>query len=205
MIFSEDMLDSLRRSVKERLSEGRFIHTLGVEKMAARLADYCLPEEKSSLRAAALLHDIAKELDTDDVLSAIEADGFSLTRDDMQSKAILHSFAAPYIIKREFPDFTDENILSSTRNHTVGAPGMSVFDQIIFISDFIEEGRRYESSIQVRDLLLPRLKDGKREENQKALAFAVYESLRLTERHLSSTGRFINQRMILTKKYFSGK
>lgn len=205
MSFSEAMLDSLRDSVRERLSEKRFSHTLGVENMAARLADFCLPEEKSSLRAAALLHDIAKELDTDEMLSAIEADGFSLTREDMQSKAVLHSFAAPYIIQREFPDFAVENILSSTRNHTVGAPGMSVFDQIIFISDFIEDGRSYDSSIQVRDMLLPSLKYGETEENQKALSLAVVESLRLTERHLRSTGRFINPRMILTKKYFLGK
>lgn len=203
--YSESMLDELRESVRIKLSPSRFEHTLGVEKMAVRLAEHCLPEEKSALRAAALLHDIAKELDFDSMLCAIMADGFNLSRDDMQSRAILHSFAAPYIIKRDYPRFASHNIISACRNHTVGAPAMSVFDQIVFISDYIEDGRRYESSLMVRDMLLPKLVLGKTEENRSALRNAVFESVRLTENHLRTTGKFINQRMLITKKYFSGK
>jgi len=203
--IQNESLDVLRESVSKRLSDYRFKHTLGVEKMAILLGEACLPDKIAELRAAALLHDIAKELDSDETLMAIEADCFSLTKEDRLSGAILHSFAAPYLIKRDYPQFATADVLSACRNHTVGKPYMSIFDQIIFISDFIEEGRLYESSKTVRDMILPSLKIGDVKKNCEVLFRAVYESLKLTESHLRSTGRFLNSRMLQTKKSFSGK
>ena len=39
----EEMLENLRNSVSLRLSEKRYLHTLGVEKTAVILSELCLP------------------------------------------------------------------------------------------------------------------------------------------------------------------
>ena len=63
MIFTDDKLSALRECVAKRLSKKRFNHTLRVEAAAVRIAEFCLPESISELRAAAILHDLTKELD----------------------------------------------------------------------------------------------------------------------------------------------
>ena len=42
-MISGKLLDDLRKSVSSRMSEKRYIHTLGVEKAAILLSEYCLP------------------------------------------------------------------------------------------------------------------------------------------------------------------
>ena len=60
--YSEETLAALRNDVKKRMSEKRYNHTLEVEKMAHRIAELYAPDRVGLVRAAALLHDITKEL-----------------------------------------------------------------------------------------------------------------------------------------------
>ena len=147
----------LENSVKQRLSEKRFLHTVGVVEMARRLGEIFLPGRIDELIAAAYLHDIAKECTEFELLELIKEYGYALTPSDILSPAVLHAYAAPAIIKKYYKDFDSEDILSSVFNHTLGKDGMSLFDEIIFISDFIEKGRRYDASIRVREELFSRL------------------------------------------------
>jgi ribosome-associated protein len=62
-----------------------------------------------------------------------------------------HSFTGGAVVKDEFPDYANDNVLSAIVNHTVGSPDMSVFDEIILLSDYIEEGRTYKNCIEVRE------------------------------------------------------
>ena len=62
-IITEESLISLREGIKPYLDEKRYHHTLAVEREAARLGEIYLPEKVTSLRAAALLHDITKKCD----------------------------------------------------------------------------------------------------------------------------------------------
>ena len=203
-MYSEKELSILRDDVGKRLSEKRFRHTLGVEKMAAYLGDFCLPDKKQSLRAAALLHDIAKELPVEEQIDLIKKAGIRLSKDELLSTPTLHSFASVYLIKRDFPKFSEKNILLACRNHTVGAPRMSIFEEIIFLSDYIEEGRKYENSVLVRDELLSSLSEN-RAKNLKALHYATYSSLDYTVSHLKESGKSINPGTLLTKTAFSTK
>ena len=61
MKYTDLQIEKLRKEVGDRLSEKRFVHTLGVEKMAAYIGQRVMPESVSELRAAALLHDISKD------------------------------------------------------------------------------------------------------------------------------------------------
>ena len=62
--ITEKMLDELRERVMESMSHKRFVHTVAVEQMVARLAALFCPDQTILLRAAALLHDVTKEKTT---------------------------------------------------------------------------------------------------------------------------------------------
>lgn len=205
MIYSEAMLLSLSEKVKSRISAKRYEHTLGVMKSASRLSKFLLPEKESELCAAALLHDIAKEFEPCELLDFIKADGILLSDDELLAVPTLHSFASPYIIKRDFPEFASEEILSACKNHTLGSPDMSIFEEIIFISDYIEDTRSYESCKTVRDGLYSELKPGDYENNIKALHKATVLSIDYTLMHLNASKKKINNRIILTKNAFMSK
>ncbi|MBQ1261285.1 MAG: bis(5'-nucleosyl)-tetraphosphatase (symmetrical) YqeK, partial [Clostridia bacterium] len=156
MKYSEISLNDLKNDVATRLSKKRFEHTLGVEKMAAYIGEHLLAERVSELRAAAILHDVAKELPDTELLSLMRKSDFSLSDEDFKSSKLYHSFAADALIKRDFPDFASEDILSAVHNHTAGDADMSLFDSIIFLSDFIEEGRVYRDCVDLREMLYKR-------------------------------------------------
>ena len=149
--FKENDIVSLREKVKERLSEKRYIHTLGVEDMAVKLGVKCLPDRIGELRVAALLHDISKEYSEAEHFELINQHNICLTESDVSTPAIWHSITAPIVIERDFSEYATPSVLSAVRNHTVGDPDMSVFDEIIFLADYIEEGRRYISCKEVRE------------------------------------------------------
>jgi HD superfamily phosphohydrolase YqeK len=119
MSFSTTQTEKLKASVSKRLTEGRFLHTLGVANAAVRLAEYCLPDYIRYAEAAGLLHDISKELSFDENIALLKSEGIALDSEDYESPAIIHSFTAPIVIKRDFSDFAKEEILSAVYNHTI--------------------------------------------------------------------------------------
>ncbi|MBR2343839.1 MAG: HD domain-containing protein [Clostridia bacterium] len=201
--YTEAELAALAERVRERLSGERFLHTLGAVSAAVRIGEYILPEQLSGLRAAALLHDIAKELSPSEEESLILSQG--LSRDPLAKiPATRHALLAPAVISRDFPEFAEKEILSAVKNHTTGAPDMSIFDEIIFIADYIEEGRTYPSCIAVRDSLYSDLESfSGREDRIRALHRAVIASIDYTAAALRRAGRELSDISILTKNAIS--
>lgn len=184
----------LYKELEDKLSPKRYLHTLGVEKMAALLGEIYLPTRITELRCAALLHDIAKELGTDEQLELMRKSGFSFTDEDLNTPSAFHSFAAPELILRDFSDYATPDILSAVFYHTLGDLNMSLFDKIIFISDYIEEGRAYRSCIEARELLFDLIDKG--EDVSIALNRAIVLSLENTRNSLNARGVEINSRSI---------
>lgn len=195
MKISEADLSLLSEEVKRRLSEKRYLHTLGVERMAKKLGELFFSEDTvRELRAAALLHDIAKELPEDEQKALIRAAGFPVTEEDLSSSPLYHAFAAPEVIRRDFPEYATEKILRAVFFHTTGDPSMDTFEKIVFLSDFIEEGRMYPSCITVRESLLSTLSAG--EPKEAALDRAVLRTLDLTVVSLIDRHADINLRTV---------
>ena len=187
-------LGALELKVKSMLSSKRFEHTLGVCNMAGILADYCLPRDKDEIIAAALLHDIAKELPNDRLVAMINEEGIVLNSAD--APPILHSYAAPHVIKSEFPEFATQNILSAVFNHTVGSIDMTVFDEIIFLADYIEEGRTYKDCIETREFMLSSLVKDNVEESINALHKACVMCMKRTCDSLLGKGAVVNPKTL---------
>ena len=200
--FSANALEELSVAVENRLSEKRYAHTVGVASAAEKIGMYCLPEALSELSAAALLHDISKEIEDAAQMEILRLIG-GLSNSDLMSSAAHHAFTAPYVIKRDFPGFATENILSAVFNHTTGSPDMPLFDEIIFISDYVEEGRKYKSCIEVREELYSALSEAKdREECIMALHKATVRALDRTIISIIESGRILNERTVHTRNAF---
>ena len=204
MKFNEKQLEKLRQNVKTRLSEKRFEHTEGVVRAALKIAGYFPAIDTSELVAAALLHDVTKELDAREHCNLANAFDSSFSDSDIESEAILHSLSAPYMVMRDFTEFATENILSALKNHTTAETEMSLFDEIIYIADYVEDGRTYPACIRVRELLYHGLETAKNDEERLfALHFATLESLKNTINSLLFRGRIINERTERAAEYFS--
>lgn len=203
MMFSEKDLEDLMRKVKEQVSNYRYIHILGVRDAAIKIAGYCYTGDISEIAAAAILHDISKEYSVAEQFEMMEKSKIEFSDTDLMSEPVFHSFTAPYVIKQNFPKYSTKNILSSVFNHTTGAPDMSIFDEIIFVADYIEDGRKYDNCIAVREKIyssFSRAKD--REECIAHLHNATIMALEFTIIDLIKNKRVLNERTVATRNAF---
>ncbi len=205
MIFLEKDLMKLRDEVRSRLSEKRYLHTLAVEASAVRLSEMCQPDKKNEVSAAALLHDITKELSLAEQKSLLSESNLILDSEDFESVGVLHSFTAPIAVKKDFPAFATENVLCAVRNHTLGSPEMSVFDEIIFLADFIEDTRTYDSSIKLRKFVWENMRIGEIKNNVSVLHSACVGAIDSTVLNLIENKKKINSKNILTRNALLSK
>lgn len=203
-MIKNESLASLEAKVKERLSEKRFEHTLGVRRAAVRLADLC-GVDSGVASVAALLHDITKEYSNAEQLSFLSALGIELDGEDAECPQIWHSYTARHVISRDFPEYADEAVLSAIDKHTVGSPDMTVLEKIIFLADFIEDTRLYPASRAVREYVFSNMKLGEVLSNLHVLDCAIISSINYTVEHLNKTKRKVNSKTLLTKNALLSK
>ena len=172
---------------------------MGVERCAARLGKILLPYDIDALRAAAILHDITKEIEFGEQIKILENSGFCLTDEDRKTPGVLHSFTAPVIIERDFSEFAKGDILSAVFKHTVGDREMNVFDKIIFVSDYAEDTRNFESCKRVRNFLFENFENLAYEEAIIRLNEACLASINGALEALKKDNRPINSRIYDTK------
>ncbi len=152
MIEVASNFDELRACIEKRLSPKRFYHTVCVEEMSRRLSRLYCPQKEALLAAAALLHDITKEYTVSEHVSILKEHGEPVTRGDVMAHKTLHGRTAAIIIKEEFTAFADPELLSAVRYHTTGKRGMTVFDMLLYLADWIDASRTYPKCVQLRSL-----------------------------------------------------
>ncbi len=204
-MFSRLQIEKLEKAVRPFMSEKRYNHTLGVRKMAKLLAERYLPEMADAAEVAALLHDISKEMPLNDGIKELVECGFILTETDYITKGVIHSYTAPLAVKKYFPEYATCEILSAVLNHTVGAPDMSVLDEIVFLADFIEEGRSYERCVRLRETVLSAFQHEPTCEPEHELHFFVISSIDYMLSYFVSERIPINEKMILTRNALLSK
>lgn len=148
-------IDKIKKRLKNRLTEKRYIHSLGVQESAIKLAkEYNVSIEKASI--AGLVHDCAKNLN-DDILLKYAAK-FDILVDGVFAHQIglLHGCIGAEIAKREF-GIVDIEILNAIRFHTTGKENMSKLEKIIYLADYIEPNRKFDGVEQLREIALSNL------------------------------------------------
>ena len=135
-----DKYREVREKLKNSLSEARYAHSLGVAASAACMAmryDISLVE-KAYL--AGLVHDAAKCLTDEEKLRLAVEKGLPVNEFEKNSPGLLHAPLGAVLAEEEY-GIRDEEILSAIRLHTLGRPGMTVLEAILYVSDYIEPDR----------------------------------------------------------------
>ena len=133
------MVKDIKTILKTRLSEDRYIHSLGVEATAIELA-IKFGEDPKKASIAGLSHDIAKCIPLSELLKIIEENNLPVPEMEKKSWKALHSPVGAFIAQRDL-EITDKDILNSIRWHTIGRIGMSTLEKIIYLADKIEPNR----------------------------------------------------------------
>ena len=152
-MITEIQLKKLRQDVASVLSEKRMKHVLAVEDMALRLGRLYFRDDVTIclLRASALLHDVTKELSDEEQLSLLEKYSVKPLPEELDSMPTIHALTAALVIPDRFPEFADERLISAVRYHTTGREGMSTFEKILFLADYIDDTRTYPSCVDLRN------------------------------------------------------
>ena len=125
----------------------RQYHIQGVISAAEMIRQDIFPFlDKEKVYTAAKNHDILKDTDPK---SAVEE--YDLPEDMLLSPAVIHAFAGgEYLLRQGF----DADIADAVRYHTTGRPNMTDIEKIIFVADYIEENREYETCKNARNIYL---------------------------------------------------
>lgn len=135
----------------EYLSKDRLAHVYRVSDTAKKLANmYNI--DAASATSAGMLHDIAKHLSPQKCHSA----GISLFKgSDLlfeQYPPVWHAFAAESVLAHHGITLS-EDVTLAIQYHTTGFKSMTVLQEIIYVSDFIEPGRDFPMASLVRELV----------------------------------------------------
>ncbi len=138
------------KELKNKVSEKRFVHSVNVSKMAEKLAKI-YGENVEKAKVAGLLHDIVKEMTTEEHLKLLKDSTENLEKFENVSPKILHGPAGSEYIKIHF-NIKDEDVLNAVRYHTTGRKNMTLFEKIIFVSDHISEERDWPDVVYLQNL-----------------------------------------------------
>ena len=153
--MTEQMLDVLRSDMEKNMSPKRFRHTAEVEKMAVRLGRLYFGEDNDTLnklRAAALLHDITKELTPESQKQICIDFGVEMSSQMESAPPTQHSYTASLLIPVLYPHLADEEIIGAVKYHTTGRADMTLAEKIIYLSDYIDCTRTFDDCVELREM-----------------------------------------------------
>ena len=151
-----ELIDTIKKDLKEILSERRYIHSIGVMEMCAELAKiYNVDVEKAKI--AGLLHDNAKEMTKEEMFKYVEENKIEINEIERASFPLLHGKIGADIAKKKYN--VDKQVEDAIRYHTTTSPEMDTLAKIVYVSDKIELNRKsedydieYERELAKKDL-----------------------------------------------------
>lgn len=147
-----DCLEPLREKISKYISGYRLEHTLSVERECRFLAKLFQFDAESTkkLCTAALLHDITKEKTLEENLELCRRFNIFYRSEDIYSPKIFHAFTGAYFAKEQFPEYVDRYVFDAIYNHTTGCEEMRLYDKLLYLADYIEPERTFESCVELR-------------------------------------------------------
>lgn len=140
-------IEEIKQELKTILSSKRYEHSVGVMEKAIELAKiYNEDEEKAAY--AALTHDIAKEMTTEEYYRYARENNIEIEEIDKIETIALHGKIGADIAKKKY-NFTAE-MCNAIYYHTTARANMTLLDKIIYIADKIEENRKYPEADKLR-------------------------------------------------------
>ena len=149
-LYRNDEYERIKERLKGLLKPRRFEHTISVAKTAAKLA-LLHGEDPDRAYLAGLLHDCAKYLDDEAMLSEGELKCPDLDDFDRGSIQLIHAKLGAVYAKEQY-GINDEEILRAIKHHTTGCPNMSLLEEIVYIADYTEPGRGRATTVKQQEL-----------------------------------------------------
>lgn len=182
--------DYIMANLRKDLKPSRLKHTIGVRDEAVMLANiYGCSIESANI--AALLHDCAKYLGKDEKKQMLLSQGIDILPCEEENDELLHGKAGAVLAKEKY-GIDDEDIYNAIFYHTTGRPGMSLLEQIIFVSDYIEINRTHSDK-------LPLYREMVKEDLNKCTAHILQDTLEYLSLCEKNSGLIISP---LTKDTF---
>ena len=135
------MYNNIILDLKNKLSQHRFEHTMGVAYTACSLA-MCYKTDFNKAFLAGLLHDCSKLKDAD-YLKMAKNYQIPIPEYALSNPSLLHSALSSQIARKEY-FITDFDILNAISSHNFGRPDMSLLEKIVFVADYIEPNRDFD-------------------------------------------------------------
>ena len=195
--ITEKMLNTLREQIRGSMSEKRFAHTAAVEEMVTRLCALYCPEYTLHMRAAALLHDLTKELTPEAQEELCRVYDIPVDEKQRLSPKTYHAKTAAARIERDFPAFADPIIINAVRWHTTGHEGMTLTEKLLYLADYIDDTRTFPSCVLLRRYFFgaePELMT--KEERERHLRATLLLSFEHTLKDLVSEGAPIDENTV---------
>ncbi len=148
------------------MKQSRIEHTYRTAKMAIILAKLHGVDIDKAIKSA-LLHDIGKYVTPEDLAKqniAVIKDAYSCPL------PVQHCYTSEAIARTVLGE-SDELILRAIVNHTTGDRGMTDLEKVIFLADYVEEGRSFDGVDEVRAVCYRSLNLGMRMAIEKTLEF----------------------------------
>ncbi len=170
--------------ISKCLTTNRLRHTIGVATLAEDLAKrHGLDPVRVKL--AALVHDLAKEISLERQLILARRWDLLLYPEDETSPGVLHGPLAAYWLEYRY-EIGDQEVLAAVAHHTLGYPGMSRFEMLIYSVDMVEPNRHFPEVDNLRQALYHDIEKG---------TLACMEH---TLKYLKATKRLIHPLTLLT-------
>lgn len=189
--------------VKKFQNSKRFTHTLGVAKEAYALGQIFLPEKSDKLRLAGILHDITKEFSVERQLNLCDEYGIIINKNELVPK-LLHAKTGCEFARRLLgKEVVDDEIYNAILYHTTGRKDMTLFESLIYLADYIEEGRSFVDCIELRKYFYKEIENATSyAERLEVLASTMILSFDLTIKNLIEEGKSIDYDTVTARSFF---
>jgi predicted HD superfamily hydrolase involved in NAD metabolism len=167
------MIQAVRRKVEAKLKndEMRLKHVIGVYETAIKLAKIYKVDE-NYVAIASLYHDYTKNDSIEDQIKLLNQEDIKKYKD---YPVIYHALSAAKQLEKDF-SVKNEDILNSIKSHVWGRPFMSIYEKIVFVSDYCEPNRVFIDTTSLYALAV------------KDIDLAVLKSMELTLNYLKRQG-----------------
>ncbi len=132
----------LSNRIQASLKPARYIHSLGVAFTAVMLAErFGLDVTKAYV--CGIYHDAYRYSADENTLRLLEENGFILSPEEKRDNVLLHGPLAALHFDEDAGETVGDDMKRAVRHHTLGSREMGELGGIIYVSDYIEPGRRH--------------------------------------------------------------
>lgn len=143
-----------KKRLKKDLSDSRYDHTIRVAETAYDLASAHGYRVEYAV-VAGMLHDCAKNYKDSKLVKLAKKYKIHMSAAEMDNTDLLHSKVGAYVA-RDVYKAKNSDVFNAITYHTTGRPSMSELEKIIYISDYIEPGRKHKGRLELIRKLAPR-------------------------------------------------